>query len=106
VLAQHVGPARLIAAREPDEAAAPGQVIQDGHLLGHADRVLGAHDVPQLPNPHVASDGRPVAGEHARAGADLVALGPEVVLDGRHAPEAQLVGGLHDLVPAGQGLLV
>src|SRR6185436_1328244 len=94
VLAEHVRPARLVAAREADEAAAAREVVEDRGLLGDADRVLRAHGVAELPDANVARERRPVRVQRPRARPDLVALGVEVVLDRRDAPEPELVGRL------------
>src|SRR5438093_6544107 len=51
VLPKDVGPTRLIAAREPDEAAASREVIQNRRLFRDPYRILGAHDVAQLADP-------------------------------------------------------
>src|SRR3954447_19233726 len=97
VLAEHVGPPCLVAAREADEAAPAREVVEDGRLLGDADRVLRAHRVAELADAHVLRHRRPVGVQRAGARADLVALGVEVVLDGRDAPEAELVGRLDEV---------
>ena len=106
VLAHDVRPAGLVAAGEADEEPPVGQVVEDGRLLGHPDRVLGAHHVAELADADVLGDGRPVGVEDAGGRPDLVALGVEVVLDGGHAPEAEAVGGPHDVVPVLQRLVV
>ena len=99
VLAEHVGPARLVAAGEADPVAALQQVIDDRRLLGEADRVPGADHVAERAD----VDGRGLAGpegvEHARVGRHLVALGMEMMLDRRAAPQAHRLGGLDDVGP-------
>ncbi len=47
LLAQHVGPARLVTARETDEAPPLGDVVEGRGLFGDANRVVNRHDVAQ-----------------------------------------------------------
>jgi hypothetical protein len=81
-------------------------VVEDRRLLGHADRVLRAHRVAELADADVLGHRGPVGVEDARARADLVALGVEVVLDRRDTPEAELVGGLDEIGHAVHDLVV
>src|SRR5512146_1982269 len=106
VLADHVGPARLVAPRETDEEASVGEMIQDRGFLGDAQRMLRAHHIAHLANANLLGYRGPVGVEHAGVGADFVALGPEVMLDSGGAPQAHLVGGPDDVVPSEQGFVI
>src|ERR1700722_16270878 len=106
MLPDHVGPSRLIAAREADETAALCQMVDDRGLLRYAHRILRAHHVAHLADADVFRDGGPVCVEHPRIRTAFVAFGPEVMLDSGDAPQPKVIGGANDVVPAGQSLLV
>src|SRR5271157_3540771 len=98
MLADHIGPSRLVAAGEADEASALRQMVDNCGLLCDPKRILRAHHIAHLADPDVLRDGGPVGVEHAWIGTAFVALGPEMVLDSRDAPEPQVVGGADDVV--------
>ena len=99
MLPDNIGPSRLVAAREAHETAPARQVVDNRGLFGDAHRVLRAHHITHLPDPHVLRDRGPVGVEDPRIGAAFVALGPEMMLDGGDAPESQVVGCANDSQP-------
>src|SRR5579885_1098855 len=106
MLPDDVGPSRLVAAREADEETSLGKMTEDRGFLGDAQRMLRAHHVAHLADADLFRDRGPVRVQHARVGADLVALGPEVMLDGGGAPEPHFVGGFDDVVPSQERFMI
>src|ERR1700677_1552766 len=106
MLADHIGPARLVAAREADEEPSVREMVEGRGFLGDPQRVLRAHHVAHLADANLLGDCGPVSIQHAGIRTDLVALGPEVVFDGGCAPQAHLVGGFDDVVPSEQSFVV
>ncbi len=106
VLPNDLRPTALVAAGEADEEPSPGEVVQHRSLLGHADGVLRRHDIAECPHADAISVGGPEGVDYPGRRAHLVTLRPEVVLDARAAPEAEALGGLHDVQRAMDGLLV
>ena len=64
-LAQHVGPAGLVAAREADEAAPLGDMVESRGFFGDADRIVDRHDIAQAADVQPLRQTGPVAGVHA-----------------------------------------
>ena len=100
MLAEHIGPAALIPARKADKAAALAQVIDDRGFFSHADRILNAHHIAKLAHAHILGNRRPVGIHDGRCGTNLITFRPEVMLNGGHAPEMQVVSGHDDFMPA------
>ena len=105
-LADDVRPARLVAAREADEIFAARDMVDDRGFLRDADRVLRGRDIAERADMRVLHLAGPPGVQHAGVRADLVAFRMQVMLDGREAPHAHLVGGLVDVHPLMQHPLV
>ena len=105
MLPEHVRPAGLETAREPYETPAFGQMVEHRRFLGDPDRVVGGHHVAELSHPDVFGPRPPEGVHHAGTWADFIPFGMEVVLDCRHAPQAEAVRLFHDIAPASQGFL-
>jgi hypothetical protein len=96
----------LVAPGEADEVLSTRDVVEDRGLFGDADRVLRRHHVAERADMHVLHLARPPGIEDAGVGSHLVAFRMQVVLDGRGAPDAHLVGRLDDVEPVEQDMLV
>ncbi len=81
-------------------------MVEDGGFFGHAEGVLGGHDVAELAEACAPGVGGEPGVDDAWVGADLEAFGVEVVLDGGEAPEAEVVGGLGEQAPFLEDLVV
>src|SRR5271155_2005826 len=106
MLPDDIGPARLIATRESDEASPAREMVQDRRILGNPERVLRTHHVTELPDPDVLGYRRPVGIENSRIRPHFVAFRPEMVLDTRNAPKPQFIADLDDVMPTEQGFLI
>lgn len=91
VLAEGVDPARLVAASEPGEGATLGHLVEDGDVLGDAQRVVAGQDQAALADAQVLRLHAEEEVEHDRVGRDFLALDMEVVLGERDAVVAVLV---------------
>ena len=90
-------PTGLIAAREPGEVLALGDVVHHRHFFGHANGVAGRRDIADGADPGVLDMLRPERIDDAGAGRQLVAFRMHVMLDRADPPGAHLVGGLDDV---------
>ncbi len=92
VAAQGLVLARLVAAPDAAFESTVADDVEDGGLLGEADRVPPGDDVGVLAQPDTVGLGRHGGLDHHRVGAELGALGLEVVLAQPEVVEAELVG--------------
>ena len=106
LLAQHVDPAILVAAREPGVDAALGQMVEDRQLLGGADRIPRRQHQPERRELDPLGARGQVGVEQQRRHRGLVALGMEVMLGGGDDVEAGVVGEHRELAQLVQHLLV
>jgi hypothetical protein len=80
-------------------------MIEHGGFLGHPDRVVRCHHITELPNTDVLRPRPPERIHDAGTGADFIAFGMKMMLDGGHAPKPELVGLFNDIAPAAQSAL-
>ena len=83
----------LIARAQADHRPALAQVVQEGDLLGEANRVVERRHDDRGAEPDALGDRREVGGHHQRRGADAVV--GEVVLGEPGHVEAHVVGEAH-----------
>src|SRR6266404_1863444 len=105
-LPERVGPARLVAAREADEIAAAGDVVQDRRFLRHPDRVLRGHHVAERTDMDFLELRGPPRNEDTRIGSDFVAFRMQMVLDGAGAPDPEIFRRPDDVDPVVQCAVV
>ena len=92
VLPEDVDPPLLVAAGEPGVDPALRQVVEVGDLLGGTQRVTRREHQRQRRELDLLRARREIGVEQHRRDRSLVALGVEVVLGGREAVEAGVVG--------------
>jgi hypothetical protein len=91
-LAEHVRPALLVAARDAEERAPLQHLVQHGHVLGQAQRVVERNHVRHLAEANARRLHAEVQAEQDRVVRLLDALDVEMVLREGGAPEPGLVG--------------
>ena len=106
LLAQDIDPAVLVAAGEARVDSPPGQVVEDGQLLGGPDGIPRGQDQAQRGELDALGPGGQVRVEQERGHRRLVALGVEVVLRGREDVEPGIVGKHGELAQLVEHLLV
>ena len=106
LLAEHVDPAILIAAREAGIDAALGEMVEHRELLGGAHRVPRRQHQAERREFYALGARGEVGVEQERRHRRLVALGMEMMLGGRHHVEAGIVGEFRELAQLVEHLLV